>query len=565
MVQFLESNRRRWLGELAPYAAFTILIIIYNYLFLGQGFNGTDEGYLLSLGERVVHGQAPYHDFFFLRTPLSIYIQGGLIALFGDSYTVLASRIYWTVEMWGMALVVSTLYRRLVGRLETLLLLTVTYIASTQLLSFPWYSYDAAFFAVVAVVLLTKKQYLAAGIAAFLAAMAKQNYAFLLPVYFALTWAFQWRLPKYRYLNLKNAVLVACGFAVPLVLYLLYLRYQGSLWLFGQNIFVLPQQGSRVSIGFTLFQNNHLAAALSAPLIAAIGLLFYCQRRSAIRVVLVCLLLAASLFLAFQNYLTFIFMLVYMNYSLLAVTLVELYRQRKNAEEPPIVELIPALIGGIVIQYLAGFNYAGVEYGYMTCGLGIAAGYVSFREFSHSPSRRLIGVGLLVGALMLGLYYKYDVVYRDGSRSELTAEFMTPKLKGIKSTSRNVEQVDRLVDAVNQYAASDSSILVIPDFPILYYLTGKRNATPMEWYTERELSLRMVPEALASLERNSPKLVLVQTYPEGDFRRSGKQIPYRSIQRYVPFIEYIAKRYKLLNQVGDVLIFSRNEETAPKS
>ena len=75
----LPPENRSILAKSWPYAIFVILVVIYNYFFLGQGFNGTDEGYLLSLGQRIVDGDRPYLDFYFLRTPLSIYVQAGLI------------------------------------------------------------------------------------------------------------------------------------------------------------------------------------------------------------------------------------------------------------------------------------------------------------------------------------------------------------------------------------------------------------------------------------------------------------------------------------------------------
>lgn len=548
---------------MAPYAAFTVLVIIYNYIFLGQGFNATDEGYLLSLGQRIAHGDVPFRDFYFLRTPLSIYIQGGLIALFGDHYTVLASRIYWAIEMWGLAVILSAVYRRYVGRLETFLLLCTTYVASTQLLSFPWYSYDAAFFASVAVVLLARKSYLLAGVAAFAAAMAKQNYALLLPLFLALSLLVQWKWPKLKILDAKTVLLLAVGLIAPSVLYLLYLVWQGNLGSFIQNVLVLPQQASQVPLHYTLLQNNVEAAITSLPLIAAVCLLYYSRRKSVLFAGLAGLLAVGAIVIALLNYKTFVYSLVYLNYTLLVLTFIELVRARKGVARSPIPELLPAVVAAVVIQYLAGFNYTGVGFGYMTCGVGLVIGYLLFRERRSAGNRPLMATGLLLGVLVLGLFYKYDIVYRDTSRTELTTEFHTPKLRGITSTPRNVQQVDGLVEAVKQYAKTDTNIFIFPDFPILYYLTDKRNPTPIEWYTILELGDQMIPGALLSLERHKPTCVFVQTYPEGDFKRSGNPIVYRTFPRYGPFMDYILKRYKMLKQVGDVVIFTRNDHTTP--
>ncbi|UCD64257.1 MAG: hypothetical protein JSW34_02130, partial [Candidatus Zixiibacteriota bacterium] len=94
-----------------PYAAFVLLVAVYSALTLGHGFNATDEGYLLSLGQRVVDGQRPYTDFYFFRTPMSVYIQAVRIEIFGDSYTILMSRILWTFQMCIVAILISIVYR----------------------------------------------------------------------------------------------------------------------------------------------------------------------------------------------------------------------------------------------------------------------------------------------------------------------------------------------------------------------------------------------------------------------------------------------------------------------
>ena len=152
-------SHRKALDAVWPYAAFALLVFAYSYFTLGHGFNATDEGYLLSLGARVANGEAPYTDFSFFRTPLSVYIQSGLIKLFGDSYTVLASRIVWTAQMFLVMLMMSVFYRRFVKPWELLLLLTATFTVSTLLMIFPWYNYDALFFAVLAVLMIHFRGY----------------------------------------------------------------------------------------------------------------------------------------------------------------------------------------------------------------------------------------------------------------------------------------------------------------------------------------------------------------------------------------------------------------------
>ncbi len=120
-----------------PYAVFLLLVALYSLLTLAHGFNATDEGYLLSAGARVAEGEAPYADFYFFRTPLSVYIQAAFISIFGDSYTVLVSRWVWTLQMCLVVVLISLLYRCFVRPWELLLLLVTTFTVSTLLLIFP--------------------------------------------------------------------------------------------------------------------------------------------------------------------------------------------------------------------------------------------------------------------------------------------------------------------------------------------------------------------------------------------------------------------------------------------
>ncbi len=94
-----------------PYFIFTILAVIYNFIFLRYGFNATDEGWLLSIAKRIIDGEKPYKDFYFLINPLTVYIQAALFLIISKVPTVRCSvssrRISkWPVR-WGIFLSTS--------------------------------------------------------------------------------------------------------------------------------------------------------------------------------------------------------------------------------------------------------------------------------------------------------------------------------------------------------------------------------------------------------------------------------------------------------------------------
>ncbi|MCK4460551.1 MAG: hypothetical protein KAW46_02045 [candidate division Zixibacteria bacterium] len=549
------SRRQNKLLALWPYLAFLLFVTLFSLLFLADGFNATDEGYLQSLAQRIVDGQRPGVDFYFLRPPLSLYIQAGLLALFGDSYSILAARWFWTLQMVLLTLMLSVVYRSFVNRTELFLLLCVSWIVSSLLIAFPWYSYDAAFFAVVALVLLHRRRHFAAGIAMLLAGLAKQNYL-LLPCFLIVAALVQWRWRKTRILTISSVVGLVAGFAVATLAYLGYLAwYGGGIEPFIENVFVLPHSTSDVPTSFLLFQNNHEALLKALPTIAAVVLLFWFSHRSRIILVVAVLVSLAAVVASMIDQRWFIYQVVYLNYTLLIVASIRLVAICKRSDKQPLTPFLTLAVAALVIQYLSGFNYSGVLFGYMGAAPGLVIGWVVWRKLSPSPHRRTIATAVLLVVVTLGLFYKYDFVYRDDKRHRLDSQFTESKLAGVLSTRRNVNQVASLVATVNEYTNRGDYIFVFPDMPALYYLTDRKNPTPIDWYALREFNLRMLTESITALEQHRPKLILLQSYAELDFRRAGDPYPYLRINRWAPFIKWLIANYKKLDMVGDVVIF----------
>jgi hypothetical protein len=91
-----------------PFVALAIVFLLsYLLLFLGMPRRPGmyDEGIVLTGAMRVVAGQVPYRDFYFIYGPAEIYILAGLFKLFGPS--LLAERLF---DLLIKGLVVTTVY-----------------------------------------------------------------------------------------------------------------------------------------------------------------------------------------------------------------------------------------------------------------------------------------------------------------------------------------------------------------------------------------------------------------------------------------------------------------------
>ncbi len=543
-------------AEWWPYVLFASLAVIYNYLFLGQGFNGTDEGYLLSLGQRVASGDRPYIDFYFLRTPLSIYIQAGLIEIFGDSYTVLASRIFWAVQIGVLALLLSTVYRKFVSAMELFFLLVATYIILGLLVSFPWYNTDAAFFAGLAVVLFYHQYLFWAGMAIGLAFLTKQGYGLMLPLFLAIAGIIQWRFRRIRLIGWRIVIRLCLGAALPVLIYVIYLLFNRGLGRFIENVLLLPPKSSGVGITFTLFQNNLDALLYSIPIILAIIIVFLAPIQKRVWMIAGGVCFAVAVFLMFKTDQYYVFNIVMMNYAVAAIAIIMAAKGTIREDQVPIGKILSAMIMAAVAQYIAGYNYGGLAFVYVGAGISICFTYLVVRAEIHGGHGKLISIGLLSIILAIGAYHKHNAVYRDEKRTLLTSEFTLPKLKGIKSTERNVRQIEGMISIINQYTSKGDYIYVFPDLPVLYYLTDRKNPTPVEWPFFRELTGEIIVEMLDSLQSRMPKIVLLEMYPEADFRRVGKKFEFYGFPKYKPFIDFFYSQYNLLKEEGDVFILT---------
>jgi len=499
------------LGRAWPYFVFGALVLLYNYRYLGMGYcPSMDEGYLQSLGARVLSGELPYRDFYFFRTPLSVYIQAGLIALLGDSYTIMAGRIYCVVQTTLTAVLASFVYRKLVSGLELLLLLVASYVVTTLMLDFPWYSYDALFFAVLALLFFHRRLFVLSGAMVAFAALCKQSYVMLLPLGIVIGLLGPVVSSRLRLGRLSDLARVTAGFGVCTSVFGVYLILTSGIGSFIANIFTLPAECAHVSLEFAIFQNAGKALIVALPAIAAILTAFYANRVHWILYVGTVIAVPLMLTRLASDVFGFSFSLVFINYAvalpvLIAETgagLFESFRSRLKG------------IGGayaiaLIIQYLSGVNYSGLAFAHMGAGIALPFSYIALRRFAGSLPAKAFALLLITAILGIGLYQKTTHVYFEAKLPALTEEFSHPKLAGVSSTPTNVEIFQSILETVEQNSDSTDFIFVFPKHPSIYFLSERRNPTPVQWYYKLEYNDDIFEETMLVLREVRPKLVLI--------------------------------------------------------
>src|SRR5262249_40250752 len=142
----------------------------------------------------------------------------------------------------------------------------------------------------------------------------------------------------------------------------------------------------------------------------------------------------------------------------------------------------------------------------------------------------------------------HATVYRDGQRAELLAGFSTPKLAEVRTLPATAAQVDGLISAVDVYSRPADQVLILPDYPALYYLTDREPATRQTWYFEWMLTPAIVDEALTDIQRRPPRVVFVQTADiEAD--------PGASRLRVWPLYEDVTSTYRRVATVGGIDVY----------
>jgi hypothetical protein len=570
----------------------------YRATFIAQGFNATDEGWLQSVGRRVVLGQVPYRDFDFVfpRTPLTVFKEAALQAVLGDAYTLLLARWLFAVEATLGSVFAYLILRRFTSNRAALLVTIPTVFFSVINYYFSNYTFDADILAILAVLLLTlatdRRTWPAwvAGVVAGLSALAKPNYLELV-VLVVVMGIIGGRLPGVRR-NIHPALVgvhrhwhrFAAGTAATLLATLLAFAALGALpallnWPFTTSAAV---PGGR-SLGFALWQDLPTAfSSRELKLFGIVAVLIAIAALAAAPALLRWLALAAvpvGIGLYTVRYFAFGSGFLPMSVGLLLVIdalaigvwlAVRLPRLRDGFGAEAIRSALPPveiLILALAIQYFAQFTTTGILYSYIGAYLtvpvallllwslarGIAADSAGqLRQLSWSPALpAVLGLWITVGSIV----YVRDYVYFDAPRSQLTATFSTSKLAGIWSTPANVRRIDGVVTMIDRYSKPGDPILVMPDLSCMYYLTDRVNPTRQDWLGYIDLA-RGEESPVQDLQREPPKVVVLQTVSEFDWARTYRHdyvIDYMS-SGMAAIYAYVKANYVQVASVDDLMV-----------
>lgn len=175
-----------------------LLPIIYLFFFGRYGFEDSDSGFIVGLGWRILNGELPYKDFYYVRPPLSPYLSAIYLHVLPEHGQLLFIRLITYIMVLLTAIMTTNILDKFYNIEDLKLNKYVFSIISFVILSighaeFLWHTTDGIFFAVFGLWILTRyKDYLLlvflAGILFAVSALAKQNFTIvpILAIFFSL-------------------------------------------------------------------------------------------------------------------------------------------------------------------------------------------------------------------------------------------------------------------------------------------------------------------------------------------------------------------------------------------
>jgi hypothetical protein len=572
--------------------ALFLLGLAYRATFIADGYSPTDEGWLQSLAGRVVRGEVPYRDFNFTLPPVTLYKEALLMKLFGDAYGILAARWAFAIEASIISVLIFFVMRRFCTERLAFLLVVPTVFFSIILFYYPSYGMDGVFMSVVALVFLLRPrsvsrfQAVAAGAALGFAFLAKPPYLGLLGVVFVVWLLARWK-PE------RGSTLVdldlgrrwwycLAGFTVIVGAAAAYFSSVGALQSFLYQSFVLKSQTHQFGLLYLiwedlpsfLFKPPHVGGVIAAIVIAVllIGLPGRWRRYepALIGAILSATLIGAIFRPATWGWLQLILATAYgflLGMNLVAAVSAVLVRARPQhwlaTRLQPIGIPLELPLFAFALEYFQQYGYTGVLYSYEGAFLTLPTALLFVYRLSQlwplrarppSSIATLSGVSAVVIAIWLiagAALVTRDYVYYDAPRPQLTASFITGKLAGVRSRPDNVQHINQILNLVQQRTRLGDPILVLPQFPALYFLTGRTDPTRQEWFSPDELVPSLSQQAIAELQARPPRLVFLERLDDFDLTGSTP-VDYLGDPELAPLYAYLMANYNKVAQIGEI-------------
>lgn len=559
------------LALLAACAGWLAFFAVYGF----HGFNFREDGYLLTLAERMLRGDVPYRDVSYLRPPLSVAIQAALLRSV-SGYAVAASRWYLALQVTGILVVTFALLRRVEPSAPTRALYAlgaVVYAFTGGWTPMPWHTVDGIFCSALATWALvvagergSPGLAFVAGTMAGAAALAKQGFVVVVLGGLVLTLTRPGRAIGRRWWG--GAFWYLGGVGLLAAFTAVYLLRHDALAAFVESVVLAPREITRA-----VFQKNALDLLVRMHLPywigAVVGLAFLALAalpmagRSRLALAAgVGLWLLATLWVGDAGRRVQWHFLVQPVYTTIWIAGLGLLLVRAWGRVRLATGAVWAIALALCTLYASSWSFVGIR---------LALGHVLALPLTllalvrrdpaeeagadpSRPGRRFAAACVMVYAALFMALLQIAVPSLDASRLGGTVPFRTERLAGIRSSPLRVRGIDGVVELVRRETDAGDYVLAFMDFPGLYFLTGRRNPTRVDWFLPEELTRAEAERALADLRARPPRLVILAALHPTEMVGHA---------HLLPILGYILERYDQREAIGEFLVY-RPRGAAPR-
>lgn len=479
-------------------AGYVMLVALYCFLYAPIGLENNDGGFILGLSHQFSEGAELYGDIVYIRPPASIILHSlSFIAPF-DAAPILASRIFYFVQIGVYSALTSLLVARhfKFGPAGLLFLASLCFIFNAH--NFPpmaWHTVDGIFFSVLALFFATLaqagststiigKSFLAFAFA-FLAALSKQPfYITPLLVGFVLIYPISVRRIIITALAALTSAIAAYAFLAWL------LNFDAMLDAIGSQ----TNLRDLISAGVVNYARDWygLRSLVSVGPLALVLLIWAFGRLAGKNIsprplqlalaLSVTIFLASMLqmFLATDRWVSPMAMLDSLFIITALVSLLETFRTRQAF--------------WVVLTALHGISWAAsISWGYTTVALFSAPSIIVVslaivdlgKGLKNQTVISAFGVGSAIAIFFAGHQFLYSLegpVKRSDVVVDIGAEF--PALTGIRVT---VAQAEALRELRSLRAQLGENLIVAPNWPLYNTIFGGQNPVGMDWLLNTEV------------------------------------------------------------------------------
>lgn len=163
-----------------------LLPIIYLFSFGRYGFEDSDSGFIVGMGWRILNGELPYRDFYYVRPPLSPYLSALYLYILPEYGQLFYIRFITYLMILLTAIMTTSILEKFYNfeelKLNKYLFSIISFfILTIGHIEFQWHTTDGIFFTITGLWILTNYKnnfglIFLAGVIFMLAALTKQNF-----------------------------------------------------------------------------------------------------------------------------------------------------------------------------------------------------------------------------------------------------------------------------------------------------------------------------------------------------------------------------------------------------